>query len=65
MLHYKKRKVIELNTRELGNTGIFVSDSGLGCMSIGTEEHRAEAILNAALDEGITYFDTADLYGLA
>ncbi|WP_143331913.1 aldo/keto reductase [Domibacillus antri] len=51
-----------MNTRELGHSGIFVSELGLGCMSIGTEEHRAETILKTALDEGITYFDTADLY---
>jgi aryl-alcohol dehydrogenase-like predicted oxidoreductase len=62
MLNYKKRKVIELNTREIGHSGIFVSELGLGCMSIGTEERHAESILNTALDEGITYFDTADLY---
>ncbi|OMP65914.1 aldo/keto reductase [Domibacillus epiphyticus] len=51
-----------MNTRELGNSGIFVSELGLGCMSIGTEERHAESILHTALDEGITYFDTADLY---
>lgn len=51
-----------MNTRELGKSGIFVSELGLGCMSIGTDERRAEAILHTALDEGITYFDTADLY---
>lgn len=51
-----------MNTREIGKSGIFVSELGLGCMSIGTEEKHAEKILKTALDEGITYFDTADLY---
>lgn len=51
-----------MNTREIGKTGIFASELGLGCMSIGTEEKQAEALLKTALDEGITYFDTADLY---
>ncbi|MET1031783.1 aldo/keto reductase [Domibacillus tundrae] len=51
-----------MNTREIGQSGIFASELGLGCMSIGTEEKQAEAILKTALDEGITYFDTADLY---
>ena len=52
-----------MKTRLLGNSNIFVSEIGLGCMSLGTQigEKAAEIIL-AALDEGITYFDTADLY---
>ncbi|OES44434.1 aldo/keto reductase [Domibacillus iocasae] len=51
-----------MNKREIGQSGIFASELGLGCMSIGIEEKQAEAILKTALDEGITYFDTADLY---
>ncbi|WP_046173774.1 aldo/keto reductase [Domibacillus indicus] len=51
-----------MKTREIGQSGIFASELGLGCMSIGTEEKQAEAILKTALDQGITYFDTADLY---
>ena len=51
-----------MKTRKLGNSDIFVSEIGLGCMSLGTDEQKAEEIISAALDEGITYFDTADLY---
>lgn len=51
-----------MNKREIGQSGIFASELGLGCMSIGTDQSQAEAILKTALDEGITYFDTADLY---
>ena len=41
---------------------MLVSEIGLGCMSLGTVENQAAEIVQAALDEGINYFDTADLY---
>lgn len=41
---------------------MYVSELGLGCMSIGTEEKTARKIIESALEEGINYFDTADLY---
>lgn len=43
-------------------SGIELSEIGLGCMSLGTEEKQAEQIIDAAVTEGITYFDTADIY---
>lgn len=46
----------------LGKSDLWVTELGLGCMSIGTEEKTARRIIDAALDEGINYFDTADLY---
>lgn len=46
----------------LGTSDLFVSELGLGCMSLGTEEKKAQAIIEAALEAGINYFDTADLY---
>jgi aryl-alcohol dehydrogenase-like predicted oxidoreductase len=51
-----------LKKRRLGNLDLFVTELGLGCMSIGTEEITARRIIDTALDEGINYFDTADLY---
>lgn len=51
-----------LQKSQLGNSNLFVSKLGLGCMSLGTEEKTAFPILEAALEEGINYFDTADLY---
>lgn len=51
-----------MQKRRLGTSDLFVSELGLGCMSLGTEPKRAESILKTALDEGINYFDTADLY---
>lgn len=47
---------------QLGSSNLFVSKLGLGCMSLGTDEKTAFPILEAALEEGINYFDTADLY---
>lgn len=43
-------------------SGIELSELGLGCMSLGTEENKAEEIIDAAVTAGITYFDTADIY---
>ncbi|MDT3960758.1 aldo/keto reductase [Staphylococcus kloosii] len=43
-------------------SGIELSEVGLGCMSLGTEYDQAETIIESAIDQGITYFDTADIY---
>jgi aryl-alcohol dehydrogenase-like predicted oxidoreductase len=51
-----------LKKRRLGNSDLWVTELGLGCMSIGTEEKKAREIIETALDEGINYFDSADLY---
>jgi aryl-alcohol dehydrogenase-like predicted oxidoreductase len=51
-----------LKKRRLGNSDLYVTELGLGCMSIGTEEKSAMKIIHSALAEGINYFDTADLY---
>lgn len=51
-----------MKKRRLGNSDLYVSELGLGCMSLGTDEKHAEEIINHALESGINYFDTADLY---
>lgn len=43
-------------------SGIEISEVGLGCMSLGTDVNHAETIIDEAVQQGITYFDTADLY---
>lgn len=43
-------------------SGIEVSELGLGCMSLGTDYNKAEPIIDRAIEHGITYFDTADIY---
>ncbi|HEX8234697.1 MAG TPA: aldo/keto reductase [Abditibacteriaceae bacterium] len=51
--------------RVLGRTGAKVSPLCLGCMNFGwgTEEADAVKIIHRALDEGINFVDTADVYG--
>eukprot|EP01012_Entosiphon_sulcatum_P034699 TRINITY_DN4405_c0_g1_i1.p1 TRINITY_DN4405_c0_g1~~TRINITY_DN4405_c0_g1_i1.p1 ORF type:complete len:331 (+),score=66.01 TRINITY_DN4405_c0_g1_i1:110-1102(+) len=54
--------------RTLGNSGVKVSPIGLGCMGMsgayGTvTEEESIATLNAAIDQGCTFWDTADVYG--
>lgn len=51
-----------MKRRKLGTSDLFVSEIGLGCMSLGTNYPKAQAVVEAALEEGINYFDTADLY---
>jgi len=59
-----------MKTRKLGNSGLEVSAIGLGCMgmsqSYGTRLEEAEAVqlLRGAYDRGVTFFDTAEVYGV-
>ncbi|UOQ97105.1 aldo/keto reductase [Hymenobacter sp. 5317J-9] len=59
-----------MQTRELGRTGQQVSALGLGCMSMASDyaygpsdEREAVATLHRALELGVTFWDTADVYG--
>ena len=58
-----------MQTRELGRSGLRVSALGLGCMGMsfgyGPAGDRKEMIelLRTAVDRGITFFDTAEVYG--
>jgi aryl-alcohol dehydrogenase-like predicted oxidoreductase len=51
--------------RQLGHSGLTVSAVGLGCNNFGGRLDAAQArqVVEAALEEGITLFDTADTYG--
>lgn len=51
-----------MKKRILGASDLVVSELALGCMSLGTDELIAHRVIEAALEEGINYFDTADLY---
>lgn len=51
-----------MEKRKLGNSELWVSKMGFGCMSLGTNTEKAASIIEAAIDEGVNYFDTADLY---
>src|SRR3954453_21039307 len=48
----------------LGSSGLKVSEICLGTMTFGhgTDAHEADRIVGAALDAGVTFFDTADGY---
>jgi aryl-alcohol dehydrogenase-like predicted oxidoreductase len=58
-----------IQKRELGNSGLEVSALGLGCMgmswSYGGPKDKQEMIslLHAAVERGVTFFDTAEVYG--
>jgi len=58
-----------MKTRTLGRTNLTVSALGLGCMgmsfSYGPPKDKAEmiALLRAAVERGVTFFDTAEVYG--
>ena len=57
-----------MNYRTLGKTGLKVSELSLGTWQVGGKwgsgfDHKnAETILNTAIDEGINFIDTADVY---
>jgi len=51
-----------MKKNRLGQSELFVSEIGLGCMSLGTEEAHAVRIIHEALDAGVNFLDTADLY---
>ncbi|WOV86022.1 aldo/keto reductase [Sporosarcina oncorhynchi] len=51
-----------MKKRELGNSGMFVSELGLGCMSLPENPTEAKNIIDAAFEADINFFDTADLY---
>jgi aryl-alcohol dehydrogenase-like predicted oxidoreductase len=57
-----------MKSRKLGNQGLIVSELGLGCMGMsefysGRDDNEAIATIHHALDLGVTFIDTADMYG--
>lgn len=51
-----------MRKNRLGSSDLWVSEIGLGCMSLGTEEPAAVRLVHEALDRGIHFLDTADIY---
>ena len=51
-----------MQQNNLGNSQLQVSNIGFGCMSLKQDDATTEQLLHAALDGGINFFDTADLY---
>src|SRR4030065_404647 len=58
-----------MQKRKLGNSNLEVSALGLGCMRMTHDEspipdkHEMISFIHAAVDRGITFFDTAEVYG--
>ena len=54
-----------MEERNIGSSGLRVSTIGLGCNNFGgrIDAEGTRAVIHAALDAGITMFDTADMYG--
>src|SRR3954454_23671525 len=62
-------RIKTMQKRKLGKSGLEVSALGLGCMGIsfglgpGLEKKDGVALIRAAFDRGVTFFDTAEVYG--
>jgi aryl-alcohol dehydrogenase-like predicted oxidoreductase len=58
-----------MQTRQLGNSGLEVSAIGLGCMGLSfgfgpaMEKQQGIGLIRAAFERGVTFFDTAEVYG--
>jgi aryl-alcohol dehydrogenase-like predicted oxidoreductase len=55
----------DMRYRRLGQSGLVISVVGIGCNNVGRRVDLAgtRAIVDAALDHGVNFFDTADIYG--
>lgn len=51
-----------MNYKALGNSYLKISEVSFGCMSVGQDESAVIPLIHRAVDLGINYFDTADLY---
>ncbi|HSD81121.1 MAG TPA: aldo/keto reductase, partial [Solirubrobacteraceae bacterium] len=57
-----------MQSRELGHSGLTVSAVGLGCMGMSEfygpgDERQSVATIHRAIELGVTFLDTADMYG--
>ncbi|CAM4026344.1 aldo/keto reductase [Lederbergia lenta] len=58
-----------MKKRQLGNSGLEVSAIGLGCMGMShgygpaSDKNEMISLIHAAIDRGVTFFDTAEVYG--
>jgi aryl-alcohol dehydrogenase-like predicted oxidoreductase len=59
---HKILKIISMQYKTLGKSDLHISRFGFGCMSLKPDQNDFNDIIDAAIDNGINYFDTADLY---
>ena len=57
-----------MKSRKFGNSNCLVSEIGLGCWQLGADwgsvdDFTAQKALETAVENGVTFFDTADVYG--
>ena len=58
-----------MQKRKLGKSGLEISDMGFGCMNLSgaygqaVDRQQAIDVIHAAVEHGVTFFDTAELYG--
>jgi len=61
--------LVAMEKRQLGNSGLEVSALGLGCMGLNhsygpaPDRNQMIALVRAAVERGVTFFDTAEVYG--
>ena len=59
----------KMQKRKLGNSGLEVSAIGLGCMGMSfgygpaADKKEMIALIRKAVEQGVTFFDTAEVYG--
>lgn len=58
----KKESGDSMKKRRLGTSAFEISEISLGCMSLPTNLEEAKPVIETAIECGINYFDTADLY---
>src|SRR5215470_11142707 len=62
-------EITAMQTRELGKSGLEVSALGLGCMGMSfgygppADKKEMISLIRSAVDRGVTFFDTAEVYG--
>ncbi|MCD8508959.1 MAG: aldo/keto reductase [Bacillus sp. (in: Bacteria)] len=51
-----------MRKNKLGHSDLYLSEIGFGCMSLGIDQKENERMIHEAIDRGVNFFDTADLY---